>query len=98
MLVYSCFSLVNLSKIKSFDWLLPTCVHVGHGEVHGGLPDGGDAHVDDGHVRLLGPQLADHPGPLAVLQAPVRSVRLHVKLKLKLEILGQGLKVMRNKI
>ena len=72
--------------------LLLTCVHVGHGEVHRGLPNGGDAHVDDGQVRLLRPQLPDHPGPLTILQAAVSSVRLHVKLKLELKIFCKGLK------
>ena len=48
-----------------------TCCHVGHGEVHGSLPDGGDGHVYDGHVRLLGPQVGDHPSPPPVLETAV---------------------------
>ena len=31
----------------------PTCIHVGHGEVDGLLPLGGDGQVDDSHVRFL---------------------------------------------
>ena len=68
-----------------------TGVHVGHGEVHGGLPDGGDGHVDDGHVRLLRAELPDHPRPLAVLQTAVRTIRLEVELKLEFQIFRQGL-------
>ena len=48
-----------------------TCCHVGHGEVHGSLPDGGDGHVYDGHVRLLRPQVGDHPRPPPVLETAV---------------------------
>ena len=81
-------------EVKTHPRLLLTRVHVGHGEVHCGLPDGRDAHVDDGQVRHLRPQLPDHPGPLTILQAAVGSVRLHVKLKLELKIFCKSLKAM----
>ena len=63
--------------------------HVGHGEVHGGLPDGGDAHVDDGHVRLLCSQVRDHPRPPPVLEAAVAATLHQVELVLELDLLGE---------
>ncbi len=70
-------------------WL--TCIHEGHGEVDGLLPDGGDGHVYGGHVGLLGPQLGNHTRPLAVLEAAVGAVWLKLELVLELHLLGQCL-------
>ena len=66
-------------------------LHDPHVHSGGGLPDGGDGHVDDGHVRLLRAELPDHPRPLAVLQTAVRTIRLEVELKLEFQIFRQGL-------
>lgn len=70
-----------------------TSGHVGHGKVHGRLPDGGDGHVDDGHVGLLGPQVRNHPGPPAVLEATVAASLNQVELVLELDLFGQLLKI-----
>ena len=67
--------------------------HVGHGKVHGRLPDGGDGHVDDGHVSLLGPQVSNHTGPPTVLEATVAASLYQVELVLELDLFGQLLKI-----
>ena len=58
-----------------------TCCHVGHGEVHGSLPDGGDGHVYDGHVRLLRPQVGDHPRPPPVLETAVAAPAIYCQVR-----------------
>ena len=63
-----------------------TCVHVRHCEVHCSLPDGGDGHINDRHVRLLRPQLLDHPCPLTIFKAAIRTVRLKLKFKFKFHL------------
>ena len=70
-----------------------TCGHVRHGEVHCRLPDGGNGHVDDGHVGLLGPQVCNHPSPPTILEAAVATSLHHVELVLELDLLGQLLKI-----
>lgn len=67
--------------------------HVGHGKVHGRLPDGGDGHVNDGHVGLLGPQVSNHTGPPTVLEATVAASLYQVELVLELDLFGQLLKI-----
>ena len=70
-----------------------TCGHVRHGEVHCRLPDGGDGHVDDGHVGLLGPQVCNHPSPPTILEAAVATSLYQIELVLELDFLGQLLKI-----
>ena len=35
------------------------------------MPDGSDAHVNDGHIGHLGPQLLDHPCKAEKLELPL---------------------------
>ena len=73
-------------------FIIFTGVHVWHGEVHRSLSDGGDGHVNNGHVSLLCSQFFDHSGPLAILETSIFTFRFQMKLKLELEIFGQSLK------
>ena len=60
-----------------------TCVHKRHGKVAGLLPGRCDGEVDERHVGLPRPDVADQAGPLAVDQAAIPIAHLPGDLELE---------------
>ena len=68
-----------------------TCIHEGHSKVYSRLSDGCHRHINTRQVSHLRPQLTNHTGPLAVLEATVGVGRLQLELVLEFNFFGQGL-------